>query len=224
MLKNYSALTRCGLFTGIAELELDRLLLCLRAVTKEYCKGEYILYAGDPVTKIGLILSGSVQILREDEAGEKEIVSELSMGGLFAETLCCAGVKSSPVSVLSAHETQVMFLDYKKVLKTCPSSCSFHSALIQNLLQVMARKNMMLHDKINLLSKKTTREKLISYFHQQSLNTGTNVVTIPFNREELADYLSINRSAMSRELSNMKKEGLIHFDKNHFHLFFNEFH
>ena len=218
MQNNLKALKKSSLFSGFNDTELESMLLCLNTSSREYRRGEYLLNAGDDIYKIGIIIYGSVQILRENESGEKEIVSEISSGGLFGETLCFAEIHTSHVSVLAVTDVVTLYIDKKKIVTTCPSSCTFHTKLIENMLHIIANKNIMLHDKINLLTKKTTREKLLAYFHMQAEKAGTDEFTIPFKREELADYLSVNRSAMSRELSKMQKDGLIHFNKNLFHL------
>ena len=192
------------------------MLSCLSAKTVRYKKGSVILLSGDAVNFVGLILSGSVQIIKEDVDGHIAILTELGVSGIFGEVFACAGISHSPVTVQSSEDSEVLFIDYKKVTTSCPSACPFHAALIKNMLQLIAVKNLLLNQKIEILSKRTTREKLFCYF---DLHRGaTNKFSIPFNREELAHYLCVDRSAMSNELCKMRDEGLIRFNKNTFEI------
>ena len=159
-----------------------------------------------------------MQILREDYYGNRSILSVIHPAQLFAEVFVCAGLESMPVSVIAASDCRIMLLDCRKVLTTCQNSCVFHNRLIRNLLHIMAAKNLMLNQKLELTSRRTTREKLMTYLTQEAKHAGSNCFTIPFDRQQLADYLGVDRSAMSTELGKLKKEGRLDFHKSSFKL------
>jgi CRP-like cAMP-binding protein len=202
------------LFNGIALSDFEKMMDCLSTRKTAYQKGEVILLAGNPVNFIGLVVSGSVQILKTDIDGRVNLLAELGVSELFGETFACAGIDHSPVTVIASEHTEVLLMNYRKIITTCTSACTFHNKLIENMIKLLARKNLMLNQKIEILSKRTTREKLMCFFH---LHRGAaKKFTIPFNREELAQYLCVDRSAMSAELSKMRDEGIIKFEKNVF--------
>lgn len=214
----YDILKKVELFEGIDENDYESILSCLYARTVHYNKNQNVFHKDDPVTNAGIILSGQVQVLKEDYYGNRSIVTKLTKGALFGETFVCADIKKLPVSVIAEAESEILFIDYQKLIHSCKSTCAFHSRLIYNMLRIVARKNIMLNQKIELLSKRTTREKLLAYLAAEAQKAGNNNFLIPFNREELADYLSVDRSAMSAELGRMRDDGLIQFHKNNFTL------
>ena len=202
------------LFAGIALEDFEKLFNCLSAKIIHYRKDEIILLAGDKVNSVGLVLSGSVKIIKEDAEGNIAILTELTTPELFGETFACAGISHSPVTVKASENCEILFINYKKIISACTAACSFHQKLIENMLTLMAKKNILLNRKNEILSKRTTREKLVEFFNNQR---GTaRKFAIPYNREELANYLCVDRSAMSRELCKMRDEGLISFIKNKF--------
>jgi len=204
------------LWSGIGRGEFEGMLSCVGAKTRSYGKGDMILLTGDPASHIGLILSGRVKIIREDAEGGAAILTELTAPEIFGEAFACAGVGHSPVTVRASEDCEVLFMNYKKVVSSCPSACGFHSRLIGNMLALVAKKNLMLNAKIEILSKRTTREKLTAFFDMR--RGAARKVTIPYNREELANYLCVDRSAMSGELCKMRDEGLLRFHKNEFEI------
>lgn len=201
-----------SLFAGIDATSFDQMLSCIEGRVKSYRKNGRILLAGDPVNTVGLVITGRVQIVRENAEGKQNLMAELREGDLFGEVFACADVSHSPVTVTAAQDCQVLHLCYKKIIATCPSVCPFHTKLIENMLTLMAHKNLMLNQKIEILSKRTTRERLLLYFDIE--RQGSSRFTIPLSREELAAYLCVERSAMSAELSRMQKDGLIRYQKN----------
>lgn len=204
------------LFNNIEQSDIPALLGCLSSVNKSYSKGEIVFNTGDEINSIGLILSGAVRVIQDDENGDRSIIAEIPFGQLFAEALVCSGVKFYPVTVEAVEKTEILYLNYKKLITTCNNSCVFHSKLVENMLRLLAIRNITLNQKIDILSKRTTQEKILCYLKYES--KGANKFTIPFNREALANYLCVDRSAMSNELSKMQKEGLISFNKNLFKL------
>jgi len=216
MKKIFNIIGSNPLWDGIGYSDFEQMFHCIEAGIKRYEKGDYLLLSGDAVNNIGMILSGSVKVILEDADGNITIVTELSAPELFGEVFACAGIDHSPVTVQALGDCEVLFINYKKVVSTCSGACEFHTRLIENMLSLIAKKNLMLNQKIDILSKRTTREKLLRFFDTQ--RGIARKFAIPYNREELADFLCVDRSAMSNELSKMRKEGLIRFRKNEFEL------
>lgn len=208
--------SECWLFEGIEEREIEVILSCLQAEVKYYKKDNYIYRIGDKVHCLGLVTEGAVNIIKDDAWGNAQILDHVRAGQIFAETYACLEDEPLMVNVQAAEQTCILFLDTGRLLKHCPSSCSYHSRLIQNLLKVIASKNLNLTRKIDLLTPKSIRERVMIYLSGQAVRQGKNEFDIPFNRQQMADYLSVERSALSNELSKLKKEGLIDFRKNHF--------
>jgi len=208
----------CTLFAGIADDDLLTMLNCLSAREARYKKGAYIFSAEDEATCAGIVAAGSVHVIKEDYWGNRAILAQVPAGGLFAESFSCAGVKTLPVSVVAAEDAAVLLVDYRRVVATCTNACAFHTALIANMLRVIAEKNVALTEKLEHVTQRSTRAKLLSYLSEQAKESGSGAFDIPFNRQELADYLSVERSGMSAELCRMRDEGLLEFRKNHFEL------
>ncbi len=204
------------LFSGISEEDMLSLLRCLGLSTKSYKKNSIIIPFETKITSIGIVLSGNVEVIKEDINGNKIILSKLSENDVFAETIVCAGVEKSPVAVMATSNCEVLFLSFEKVLSTCSNACNFHKTLVQNMVKIIAKKNLLLNSQIDLLGKKTTRDKLLTYLRTVKKENENNKFYIPFNRNELADFLCVDRSAMSRELCKMRDDGIIRFDKNYF--------
>ena len=204
------------LFQGIAFSDFEKVFHCLSVKTAYFKKDDVILLSGDTVSFVGLILSGSVQIIKEDVDGRTTILTELGVSEIFGEVFACAEISQSPVTIRATENAEVLLMDYKKIVTSCTSACPFHAKLIENMLKLIARKNLMLTQKMDILSKRTTREKLLSYFAMQ--RGMAKKFTIPYNREELAQYLCVDRSAMSNELCKMRDEGLIKFAKSTFEI------
>lgn len=210
---------RCPLFRDINASELQKLLSCLSAVEKHYAKNSFVFIAGDNVTSIGIVLSGCVHIVQEDFWGNRTILTAIETGGMFGEAFSCAEIEKFPVSVIAIQPSDILLIDYKKIATICSSACAYHAALIKNMLQILANKNVMLTQKIESLTKRTTREKLLSYLSLEAQRANANKFTIPYNRQELAEYLSVDRSAMSNELSKMRDEGILLFERSKFELY-----
>lgn len=213
-----SVLKKSPLFAGIGEENLLVMLKCLSATIKEYPKHSYIFHYKDTVTSVGIVLSGSVHVIKEDFWGNMMLISQLGQSQLFGESFSCAQLPSLPFSVVAVQDTKILLINYKKIVVTCSSACTFHTRLIQNILKSVAAKNLLLTQKMEHMACRTTREKLLSYLSEQSLKNGSNTFIIPFNRQQLADYLGVDRSAMSAELSRMHRDGLLLYQKNKFTL------
>lgn len=218
MEKYLTLLSNTTLFTGIEKEDISSMLNCLSAHIATYPKDAFILHTGNTIQEVGMILTGSAFIIKEDFWGNRSILSEVSSGFLFAETYACIGTIPLEVSVIASSDCEVLFLDFHKILTTCSSACQFHTMLIHNLLTTLAQKNLNLTRKLEHISQKTTRDKLLSYLSAESQKAQSSSFSIPFNRQQLADYLSVDRSAMSNELGKLKKEGILTYKKNTFSL------
>lgn len=218
MEKYLPVLSRCQLFDGLNPQDLIAILACLDARVYTVSKNAPILSEGEKALYVGIVLSGSVQIVKEDFYGNRNIVAAAEPGELFAETFACAGVDALPVSVVAVLDSQVMLIDCQRITRSCSNACAFHNRLVLNLLQVVASKNLFFNQKLEILSKRTTRDKLMAYLTGQAKLRGSNSFTIPYDRQALADYLGVERSAMSAEIGKLRKDGIIRSDKNRFTL------
>jgi len=200
------------LFQGIGLSDFKKLVSCLPAKTAKYQKNDIILLAGEEINIVGLVLAGSVRVVKEDVEGNEAILAEISVSNLFCEVFACAELDYSPITVRASEECEVLMIDYRKIIETCQSGCQSHLRLNKNLLRAVARKSLLFNQKVEILSKRTIRERLFCFFDMQ--RGMAKKFTIPYNREEMARYLCVDRSAMSNEMGKMQKEGLIKFDRN----------
>lgn len=218
MEKYLSILRYSTLFWGIQEKDFMSLIHCLDGRLISYTKGEIIYHSGDVIQNVGVVLSGSICILEDDFWGNRTILGTAEPGELFGEVYACLQSEVIANNVMANEKTDVLFLDVKRVMTTCSASCNFHNRLIQNLLKVMAERNLMLTQKMRHMSKRTTRDKLLSYLSAQSEKQKSRSFQISLNRQQLADYLAVDRSAMSSALSKLRDEGVLEFHKNNFKL------
>ncbi len=216
-MKNYlEILKKCPLFNGIDDDNLIKMLTCLGARIRMFDKKCTILSEGSVARYIGIVLSGSAHIIQIDYCGNRNILSEIQPTEVFAEAFACAEISSLPVAVIANEPAEIMFIDCNHILHVCENNCGFHRQLIFNLMKDLASKTILFHQRIEVTSKRTTREKLMTYLMFQAKKTGSNSFDISFNRQELADFLEVDRSGLSSEISKLKKEGLIDCEKNHF--------
>ena len=215
---DYKLLENAPLFKDVPPEEINVMLQCLGTEERDYDKGETIFHAGDVIHNIGLVLTGRVQIENDDVWGNKSVMESVGPGFAFAESYACLPGEPLMVSAIAAEPSHILFLDTGRVLTTCPSACTHHNRLIHNLLYIMAKKNLMLTRKIDHMGQRSIREKVMAYLSFESEKQKKKTFGIPFNRQQLADYLAVDRSALSAELSRMKKDGLIEFEKNIFTL------
>ena len=204
------------LFKGISESELTAMLTCLDTRQESFPKDTFLLHAGDEVESIGLVLSGNVLIIQEDIWGNRNILSKAGPGQTFATAYACAPGAVMDASVVAETPVTVMFMNVKRVLNICPSACEHHSRIIRNLLGELAGKNLRFSEKLTHMGQRTTRAKLMSYFSTEAQRLGKYEFDIPFSRQQLADYLGVERSGLSLELGKMRKEGMLDFHKSHF--------
>lgn len=218
MKEYFGILRKCSLFNNIKNENLISMLGCLGATVKTYGKKEIIIKEGEKARYIGIVLSGSAQVLKIDYFGNRSIVAGIEPSEMFGESFACAGVEAIPISVIANEQSKIMLIDCERVMHPCANGCNFHQQIIFNLMKIMATKNIMFHQKIEITSERTTREKLMAYLMLQAKKWNSNSFQIPFDRQELADYLQVDRSGLSAEISKMRNEGILKSHKNHFEL------
>ena len=216
--KHLKILKKCPLFKGIEDDNLIRMLNCLGARIEFFDKKYTVFAEAKPAKYIGILLSGSAHMVQLDYYGNRSILSEIAKGEIFAESFACAGTESLPVSVIADEPCEVMLIEAEHILHICHNGCSFHHRLIYNLMKDLAEKNIAFHRRIGITSKRTTAEKLLAYLDFYSKKTGKVEFDIPFDRQELADYLEVERSGLSAEINKLQRAGIISAKKNHFTL------
>lgn len=212
----FQSIRNSRLFSNIAEKDFPMVLGCIGAAERKYLKSEFIFLEGEEMKKIGLLLSGSVQMIKEDVWGDKMILTEISKGEIFGESFVCNEQIQSTVSFQAVEDGHVLLLPFHRLFTTCARACSFHHALVENMVVLIAEKNVAMMDKMAIISKKTIRERILVWMSQQIQRSGKNQFVSSMGRLDLAEYLCVDRSALSRELSNMKRDGLIDFEKDRF--------
>ena len=218
MKKYIPILKRTKLFAGVSEDEIAAMLGCLQASMGTCKKGEYVFRQGEYLDRISVLVEGNLHIQRDDYWGNRSIISEICVGEMFGEAYAAPGSGPLPNDVIAAQDSTVIFFDVRKILTVCSSACRFHSMVVQNLFLAISEKNRKLMQKLGHMEKRSTREKLISYLSEEAGKQKSGTFTIPFNRQQLADFLSVDRSAMSNELCKMRDDGLLVFEKNKFTL------
>lgn len=205
-----------GLFRNLSKDEVRHVLNCLSAAERKYQKGDVVFHAGTVTGSMGLVIKGTIEIVRDDYWGNRQVLGTAGPGELFAESYACSMGEPMMVTARASEASSVLFLEVRKILTTCSPACEFHSRLIHNLLYVLAEKNLNLTRKIDHMGQRTIREKVMAYLSFQAERHNSGTFTIPFNRQQLADYLAVDRSALSAEMSRMKRDGIIDYEKNRF--------
>lgn len=211
-------LSNAPLFRGMSAEDIETMLSCLNGETRRFPRGGIIYHAGDVIHSVGLVLSGRVSIESDDVWGNKSILDHIDPGQVFAETYACVPGEPLMISAVAAEPSEILFLDVGRVLHVCSNACVFHEKLVRNLLTITSRKNLNLSRRIFHTSAKSIRGRLLSYLSYQSQQQGSLTFDIPFNRQQLADYLSVDRSALSNELSKMQRDGLLRTERRRFTL------
>ena len=207
------------LFRGMTGAEIRQVLGQLPVRVARYGRGRFVLRAGETVRAMGLVLSGRVYVVREDFWGNRDILARVEPGQLFAEAYaCCPGTPLEVSAVTEGEGAEVLFLEVGRLLDAAAPACPGGGRLTANLLSILAEKNLLLNGKLSHVTRRTTREKLLSYLSAEARASGGPEFEIPFDRQQLADYLAVDRSAMSKELGRMRDEGLLRFRKNRFTL------
>ena len=212
-------LKKARLFRGLSESEIGGMLSCLDAGARFYKKGEYILREGEGLDRLMVLLDGEALVQKDDYWGNRTIISRIAPCEMFGEAYAAPESGVLLNDVVATEDSTVIFFDVRRIMTVCSSACRFHTAVVQNLFFAISEKNRKLMQKLSHISRRSTREKLLSYLSEESKRQGASSFSIPFNRQELADYLSVDRSAMSNELCKMRDEGLLTFNKNSFSLY-----
>lgn len=218
MKKYIKVLKRTKLFAGVGDDEIVSMLSCLGARLCTYKKGEYVLRQGEHLNDIIVLVDGNLHIQKDDYWGNRSILGHIAVGEMFGEAYVAPESGVLLNDVVAVEDSAVIFFDVKRIITTCSSVCRFHAMVVQNMFFAISEQNRKLVQKLGHMSQRSTREKLISYLSEEAKGQGSASFTIPFNRQQLADFLSVDRSAMSNELCKMRNEGLLEFDKNAFKL------
>ena len=214
----FETLLRCPLFEDIAPNDARAMLGCLGARAVDVGRNEPVFLAGSAADYVGIVLSGAARVLRDDFYGNRTIQSVLQPGELFGETFACAGIARLPVTVEATQPSRIMLIRLRRITETCSNACEFHNRMVMNLLRAIAAKNLMLNNKLEITSQRTTREKLMAYLMGQAKRAGGSSFTIPLDRQGLADYLGVERSALSAEIGKLRREGVIESERSAFKL------
>lgn len=214
----FDILRECPLFDRIGDESLKEMLGCLNAKERSYKKGDAVFAEGDKAKYLGIVLEGNVQLVRVDYYGNRSILANIEPPQLFGEAFACAGLKSLPVDAVAATDTRILLLDAQRIARPCGNACPCHGQTILNLLHIVAKKNLVLHQKIEITSKRSTREKLMTYLLLQAKNVKSHTFTVPYDRQELADYLEVDRSGLSAEISKLRNEKVLECRRSTFTL------
>lgn len=216
MEKYVELLKRTQLFSGVKDTEITSMLHCLQAKLLTFKKGDYVFREGEHIDKLTILVEGKLLVQRDDFWGNRSIVNVIRSGEMFGEAYVAPESGSLLNDVIAEEDSTVIFFDVRRILTVCSTACRFHSMVVQNLFFALSEKNRKLVQKIGHMSKRSTRAKLLSYLSEEAKRHNNNRFTIPFTRQQLADFLCVDRSAMSNELCKMRDEGLLQFDKNKF--------
>ena len=211
-------LQNCPLFDGIRKEDLTGMLGCLGARQIRPRKGDTIFYEGDAAEFVGVVLSGTVFLIREDYYGNRSILAHIGPTQIFGEAYAFSGTDSLPVSVVAGEDSHILLLDSRRITTCCSNACEFHNRVIYNLLHLVSTNNLMLHQKIRIISQRTTREKLMAYLVHRAKELGSSSFTVPYDRQALADYLEVDRSGLSAEIGKLRREGILDCERSRFRL------
>lgn len=211
-------LQNCPLFDGIRKEDLTGMLGCLGARQIRPRKGDTIFYEGDAAEFVGVVLSGTVFLIREDYYGNRSILAHIGPTQIFGEAYAFSGTDSLPVSVVAGEDSHILLLDSRRITTCCSNACEFHNRVIYNLLRLVSTNNLMLHQKIRIISQRTTREKLMAYLVHRAKELGSSSFTVPYDRQALADYLEVDRSGLSAEIGKLRREGILDCERSRFRL------
>lgn len=213
-----TVLKKTKLFSGVDENDIPEMLSCLAAKLCSYKKGQTVLHRGEYLSSILILVNGKLQIQNEDYWGNRSILNIINVGEMFGEAYTAPGSEAIANDVIALENSDILYLDASKIISSCCSGCRFHLTVVQNLFYELSEKNRHLVQKISHMSKRSTREKIISYLSLEARKQNSSIIVIPFNRQQLADYLSVDRSALSNELGKMRDAGMLDFYKNRFEL------
>lgn len=213
-----NVLSTCVLFHGIIPDEISQMLSCIAPRAAEYAKGDLMIKATDPMNEIGIVVAGTVAITKETPLGERIVLNKISAGGIFGEVAALSDSPFSPATIFAVEKCTVLFILPERILTPCQKVCSWHRQLIANLIHLVAGKALYLNRKIDYLTIKSMRGKLCTYLYERYQKTNSMQITLPYHRNELAEFLNVSRPSMSRELGRMRDEGILAFHGDAFEL------
>ena len=206
------------LFDGIRPEDRKLMLGCIGYHISTFRKGDIVAFEAENIRHLGIVLCGAVDMVKEDLWGNSTLLVRTRRGEVFGETFACGSDSLSTVTFLVSEDAQILFLPFDRVMHSCSMACQFHHRLVMNTVRIIANKNRDLMRKVEVVSKRSIREKLLAYLSIQAQALGSRYFEIPLGRVELAEYLCVDRSALTRELAKMKEDGLIDYDRNHFRI------
>ena len=210
--------TKLSLFDGITPEEYNRMMVCFQASEKSFSTDETVCFYADHPDRIGYLLAGEAAIIRTHLDGRQTILEYLKTGDVFGSALSALSPNGDSLQVICTKSCKIQFIDYAHLIRRCPNACHFHSLLVSNALQLISRKAIALGEHLEILSQRTTKEKLLCYFEKLAQEQHSDSFTLPFSLSTLADYLSVDRSAMMRELKKLKAEGIVKSERKTFTL------
>lgn len=217
-MKDMLSEVRSSLFEGIRPEDRKAMLGCIGYHIGTFKKGDIVAFEDENIKHIGIIIAGSVDMVKEDLWGNKTMLVRIRKDEVFGETFACGSDNLSVVTFMVSEDAKILFMPFDRVMHSCTMACQFHHRLIENMVHIIANKNRDLMRKVEVVSKRTIREKLLAYLSIQAQIQDSRYFEIPLNRMELAEYLCVDRSALTRELAKMKDDGLIDYDRNCFRL------
>jgi len=217
-MKDFMSTMNSPLFEGISPEDRKAMLGCIGYHVGTFRKGDIIAFEEENIKHIGILLSGAVDMIKEDFWGNKTMLVRMRKDELFGETFACGEDNLSVVTFMVSEDARILFIPFDRVMRSCTMACVFHHQLIENMVHIIANKNRDLMRKVEVVSKRTIREKLLSYLSIQAQLQESRYLEIPLGRVELAEYLCVDRSALTRELVKMKEDGLIDYDRNCFRI------
>ena len=206
------------LFAGISPEDRKTVLGCIGYHIADYQKGKIVAFEAENIRHVGIVLSGAVDMIKEDFWGNRTMLVRARKNELFGETFACGEDNLSVVTFVVSEDAKILFLPFDRVMHSCTMACVFHHRLIENMVRVIANKNRDLMRKVEVVSKRTIREKILAYLSLQAQAQNARYFEIPLGRVELAEYLCVDRSALTRELAKMRDEGILDFDRNCFRM------
>ena len=209
---------RSPLFAGIGPEDMEGMLGCIGYHVRRFQKGEIIAFEAETINHVGVVMEGAVDMIKEDVWGNRTMLLRSYQEDIFGETFACGEDSLSVVTFVAARDCRILFLSFCRVMHTCTHACVFHQTMIENMVRIIARKNRELMRKVEVVSKKSLREKILAYLSIQSQSQGSNRFEVPLGRVEWAEYLCADRSALTRELARMKDDGLIDYHRNSFEI------
>ena len=218
MKKDFEFIKKCPLFDKINDKELHIILNSRYTNVRNFTKNQVIIAEGEETNHIGIVLSGAVQIVRNDYYGNRSIITHIKPQQIFAEVFAFTEIKAMPVSVIATCKSRIMLIDLKNLLNDFIDKNAIYAKLTNNLLRLITKKNLKLNEKIEIISKRTTREKIMAFLISQSKLNQSKTFTIPYDRQGLADFLEVDRSAMSAEISKLREEGILESNRSKFKL------